>query len=38
MMFLVAAGVVFAVWAHKAEQRQRAEDEARLAAARAGAG
>ena len=38
MMFLIAAGVVFAVWAHKAEQRQRAEDDARLAAARAGAG
>jgi len=31
MMFLVAVGLVFAVWAHKSEQRQRAEDEARLA-------
>ena len=31
MMFLIAVGLVFAVWAHKSEQRQRAEDEARLA-------
>lgn len=37
MMFLLAAGAVFAVWAHKAEQRQQAEDAARLAAAQAGA-
>ena len=37
MMFLLAAGVVFAVWAHKAEQRQQAEDDARLAAAKASA-
>ena len=31
MMFLIAVGLVFAVWAHKSEQRQRAEDAARLA-------
>jgi cytochrome c oxidase assembly factor CtaG len=37
MMFIIAAGIVFAVWAHKAEQRQQAEDAERLAAARAGA-
>ena len=37
MMFLLAAGVVFAVWAHKAEQRQQAEDAERMAAAEAGA-
>ena len=34
MMFLLAAGVVFGVWAHKAEQRQREEDDARIAAQR----
>jgi cytochrome c oxidase assembly factor CtaG len=32
MMFLIAVGAVFGVWAHKAEQRQRAEDDARFAA------
>ena len=32
MMFLLALGVVFAVWAQKSEERQRVEDEARLAA------
>ena len=32
MMFLLAIGVVFGVWAQKSEERQRAEDEARLAA------
>ena len=32
MMFLLAAGAVFAVWAHKAEQRQQAEEAERLAA------
>ena len=37
MMFLIAAGIVFAVWAHKAEQRQQAEEAERLAAAQAGA-
>ena len=31
MMFLIAIGLVFAVWAHKSEQRQCAEDEVRLA-------
>ena len=39
MMFLLALGLVFAVWARKSEERQRAEDEAILAArAEAGAG
>lgn len=33
MMFLLAVGLVFAVWARKSEQRQRAADDARLAAA-----
>ncbi|MDA1061434.1 MAG: cytochrome c oxidase assembly protein [Chloroflexi bacterium] len=32
MMFLVAVALVFAVWAHKAEQRQRVEDAERLSA------
>ena len=35
MMFLLAVGLVFAVWARKSEERQRALDDARLAAARA---
>ena len=35
MMFLLAGGAVFGVWAYKAEQRQRVEDDERLAAARA---
>ena len=35
MMFLLAAGAVFAVWAHKAEQRQQAEEAERLAATQA---
>ena len=38
MMFLLAVGAVFAVWAHKSEVSQRAEDEARLAAAEAASG
>lgn len=35
MMFLLAVGLVFAVWARKSEERQRALDDARLAAAQA---
>ena len=35
MMFLFAAAAVFRVWAYKAEERQRAEDDAWLAAERA---
>lgn len=32
MMFLLSAGIVFAVWAHKAEKRQQEEDAQRIKA------